>query len=359
MRILKGILKIFFLLLILLLVASLAYLVYFMAGSRREEDEKTLDVAYCNDRILPVGGEYSVLSWNAGFGAYGPDFSFFMEGGTSSRAESAEVIRNHMAGMIETIQGLDPDFLLMQEIDTDADRSWHVDESYLLIRALEGYSSTFATNYNSPYVIYPFASPMGKAHSGIMTFSKYCMENSARYSLPVEKGFSRYFDLDRCYTVSKVKTDAGNYLCVFNVHLSAYTRDGTVTNEQIRVLSEHIRREYDAGNYVICGGDFNKNLIGSLSDLFGNQDKEAPIWTTDFPKDLLDDKISLVAPFDENDPLPSVRNADKPYSSGENYLALVDGFLVSSNVKVTRTEVVNTGFAYSDHNPVVMRFTLQ
>lgn len=74
MRILKGILKIFFLLLILLLVASLAYLVYFMAGSRREEDEKTLDVAYCNDRILPVGGEYSVLSWNAGFGAYGPDF---------------------------------------------------------------------------------------------------------------------------------------------------------------------------------------------------------------------------------------------------------------------------------------------
>lgn len=180
MRILKGILKIFFLLLILLLVASLAYLVYFMAGSRREEDEKTLDVAYCNDRILPVGGEYSVLSWNVGFGAYGPDFSFFMEGGTSSRAESAEAIRNHMAGMIETIQGLDPDFLLMQEIDTDADRSWHVDESYLLIRALEGYSSTFATNYNSPYVIYPFASPMGKAHSGIMTFSKYCMENSAR-----------------------------------------------------------------------------------------------------------------------------------------------------------------------------------
>ena len=66
-----------------------------------------------------------------------------------------------------------------------------------------------------------------------------------------------------------------------------------------------------------------------------------------------------MAPFDENDPLPSVRNADKPYSSGENYLALVDGFLVSSNVKVTRTEVVNTGFAYSDHNPVVMRFILQ
>ena len=32
----------------------------------------------------------------------------------------------------------------------------------------------------------------------------------------------------------------------------------------------------------------------------------------------------------------------------------VDGFLVSPNVEVTGSEVLDTGFAYSDHNPVVM-----
>ena len=36
----------------------------------------------------------------------------------------------------------------------------------------------------------------------------------------------------------------------------------------------------------------------------------------------------------------------------------VDGFLVSPNVKVYGAEVIDTGFAYSDHNPVYMDFTL-
>ena len=36
----------------------------------------------------------------------------------------------------------------------------------------------------------------------------------------------------------------------------------------------------------------------------------------------------------------------------------VDGFLVSPNVEVTDSEVVSTGFAYSDHNPICMSVTL-
>jgi hypothetical protein len=38
---------------------------------------------------------------------------------------------------------------------------------------------------------------------------------------------------------------------------------------------------------------------------------------------------------------------------------VIDGFLVSDNVEVTELHNVDTGFAYSDHNPVMMRFTLK
>ena len=36
----------------------------------------------------------------------------------------------------------------------------------------------------------------------------------------------------------------------------------------------------------------------------------------------------------------------------------VDGFLVSDNVTAESAAVIDTGFAWSDHNPVVMTFTL-
>ena len=37
----------------------------------------------------------------------------------------------------------------------------------------------------------------------------------------------------------------------------------------------------------------------------------------------------------------------------------IDGFLVSENVEVLRSSVIDTGFAWSDHNPVEMTFLLQ
>ena len=35
-----------------------------------------------------------------------------------------------------------------------------------------------------------------------------------------------------------------------------------------------------------------------------------------------------------------------------------DGFIVSDNVTATASAVIDTGFALSDHNPVIMSFTL-
>ena len=42
-----------------------------------------------------------------------------------------------------------------------------------------------------------------------------------------------------------------------------------------------------------------------------------------------------------------------------NFTIIVDGFIVSDNVTVTSLENVVTGFVYSDHNPVVMKFKLK
>ena len=81
-------------------------------------------------------------------------------------------------------------------------------------------------------------------------------------------------------------------------------------------------------------------------------------WAQPLRFDLLEKTdIRLVAPQGKDGAVPTVRNADGPYHDGQLVLS-VDGFLVSPNVEVTDSEVVSTGFAYSDHNPICMSVTL-
>lgn len=191
-----------------------------------------------------------------------------------------------------------------------------------------------------------------------MTFSSAPIVSSLRRSLPIETGVMKLVDLDRCYTVSRVPMENGKELVLYAVHLSAYTSDGVIANEQAEMLLSDMQSEYEKGNYCICGGDFNKDLLGNSEEVFGISAGDYT-WAQPLPEELFRDKnITLVPPLDPENPVPSCRNADAPYHEGQ-YVVTVDGFLVSDNVTVNSATVIDTGFAYSDHNPVTMTFTLQ
>ena len=192
-----------------------------------------------------------------------------------------------------------------------------------------------------------------------MTFTKTLPVTAAtRVELPIENGFTKFLDLDRCYSRSRVPVAGGGELVLYNLHLSAYTSDGTIADEQLKLLLDDMEGEYAAGNWCIAGGDFNKDLLGDSSAYFGKADKEYT-WAQPIPGRVFDGShAQLVAPLDPDNPVPSCRNADGPYHQGQ-FVLTIDGFLVSANVSVTEAEVIDTGFAYSDHNPVAMRFVLE
>ena len=64
------------------------------------------------------------------------------------------------------------------------------------------------------------------------------------------------------------------------------------------------------------------------------------------------------ASIDEAAPMPSCRNADSACHEGQ-YVLTVDGFLASPNVTALESGVVDTGFRYSDYNPVYLEFVLE
>ena len=55
----------------------------------------------------------------------------------------------------------------------------------------------------------------------------------------------------------------------------------------------------------------------------------------------------------------SARNADMEYIPGETYTVTLDGFIISDNIECLSYENINTGYSYSDHDPVYVEFKLK
>ena len=354
-KILKAVLAV---ILIAVLVVG-GYVAYVFISYHRLPDEQVLDIrSNAPSSALDVSGDYHLTSWNIGFGAYTADFSFFMDGGIYSRAYSEEFNRENIQKIIDELKSYNSDFYLIQEVDFDSTRTYHVDQREMIYADFDhAYTSTFGVNYDSPYLFYPISEPIGASKSGLLTLSGTKITESIRRSLPIQDGFAKFLDLDRAFTVNRIPTSDGKELVLINLHLSAYTTDDTIVTRQLEMLSGVITEEYQKGNYVIAGGDFNMDLLQDSGSIFGVSGEDFS-WAQPFPLSTVPEGVTLVAPYDEANPVPSCRNADSPWNPETNFQITIDGFLVTDNVKVESCEVTDQQFAYSDHQPVQLKFTL-
>lgn len=353
-KILKGVLIILGVFVLVVLI----YVIYIFASYQRIEDNVALTPENNSEEIVKTGTDYKITTFNVGFGAYSKDYSFFMDGGKESRARSKDEVIANINGASAVIEQLDPDFAFFQEVDTDSTRSYHVNQYELLKGIFPDMASDFGVNYDSAYLFYPILEPHGKSKSCLATFSDYKIESALRRSLPIDTGVMKFVDLDRAYVITRVAVENGKQLCLYNIHLSAYTKDGSIREAQVQMLSEDLKADYDAGNYVICAGDFNQDLYGNSAELFSAK-QETPSWAERFPSELLPEGISLALPEADETLVPTCRNADKPYVEGENFVTVLDGFIISDNVECVEVRNIDAGFLHSDHNPVLLEFRLK
>ena len=341
---------------------AVLYIAYAFISYYRLEDNLSLEIKDTSDinlRELPLGTELTATSYNIGFGAYSDDFTFFMDGGKESVARSREAVYANIGGAIDTVKAFSPDIALFQEVDRDSTRSYHVDETEMLSLGLStdrAYSYVYGQNWDSPYLMYPFNRPHGSVKSGLMTFSSYGLTSTIRRSLPIETGPGKIIEPDRCYIKSSIPVAGGRELIIYNAHLSAYTSDPKTAGNQISMIINDMQKEYDRGNFCLAGGDFNSDLLLDSPAVFNVAALEAN-WAAPVRTELFTDDIILVVPYDENDPHASCRNCDKPYEKGD-FVVTVDGFIRSGNITVVKSDVIDTGFKYSDHNPVYIKFRL-
>ena len=349
LRALKALLGI---ILAVVLLAVGAFLALTLTEYKPQESEVTQNDIPASSPKLAESASLTVLSYNTGYAALGENADFFMDGGTSTMPESKDEVVSNLAGITGEIKEVGADIVLLQEVDKDSKRSFHINEYEEYAKSFTEMASSFALNYSSTYVPFPFPVTLGRVNSGLATFLKYPSETSERVQLPVPFSWPvRCFNLKRCLLIDRVPLEGTEKeLVVINLHLEAYdSGEGKIA--QTRRMYEVLEAESAKGNYVIVGGDFNQTFP---------QAKVFPALTEGcWMPGTLDDSLPAGYSFAIDTEAPTCRLLDKPYKGNSDpQYYIIDGFIVSSNITVDSVETVDTGFVNSDHQPVKLSITL-
>lgn len=338
--------------LVILLVIIGGFIAYITVVDYRPEKVEILSES--NEFTQLETDTFSFINWNIGYAGLGEEMDFFYDGGTGVRP-SKELHEKYLANIIDFVKSNDTvDFWLIQEVDRKAKRSYNTDEVDALTKAKNRSHSGFATNYKVPFVPVPLYSPMGYVDAGLMVFSNYIPETVTRYAYPLIASWpQKLFLLDRCFTMNKYHISDTKDLVIVNTHNSAYVYDSVLRVQELMILKNTIIEEYEKGNYIIVGGDWNQNPPGY---------KPAGNYNGHF---FIPSQVKMNADFMPagwkwafDNSAPTNRNNDKPFTIGVNGTTCLDYYLLSPNVDVLDISVMDLMFESSDHNPVYLKVKL-
>jgi endonuclease/exonuclease/phosphatase family metal-dependent hydrolase len=338
-------------LLLVLAGAFLLFLVYATIDDFRPQ-QVIVESADCEKDILSDSMQVRLLIWNIGYAGLDAGMDFFYDGGEQMRPAKEQVIKN-MEGILRHLETYrNVDFILLQEVDQDSKRSYHINEYQEIKDRFPGYTVNFGTNYQVGFVPIPLKEPMGKVRSGLMTLSLYCPERVERHGFPGNYSWPvKLFMLDRCFLVNRYRLANEKELVIINTHNSAYD-DGTLRAQQMDFLRDYLTAEYEKGNFVMVGGDWNQTPYGIAPELpshrfdtenltYIEKDYPAPGWTWAYDPDL-----------------PTNRRVAIPFDRAASPTTIIDCYLLSPNINVDHVETIDLDFKHSDHHPVRIQATL-
>lgn len=354
----RGVRKLFKALLVIVLaivVVAAGVLVWLTVAEYRPADVESLAVSVgAKHDPAQVNQRYKIVTLNVGYGGLDRDEDFFMDGGTRVLPGSKDEVQQNLSSLLSALSLQDADVCFLQETDISSKRSFSINEVDYFTRGL-AMGSAFAYNYRCPFVPFPWP-PIGRVESGITTLNNLEVTEATRESLPVPFSWPlRIANLKRCLLVERIPiADSDKELVLVNLHLEAYSSvEGRTA--QMKQLTTLLKAELAKGNYVLAGGDFNQAFPGSLEKY---PLPENPIWE---PGQLSETDLPEGFSFAYDMSVPTCRALDKAYDGNRDDLIayVIDGFIVSSNIKVNSVQTIDLNFNNTDHQPVAMEFTLQ
>ncbi len=369
MKIFKKVLKWTFLAVAVFLIYVIICLLHGTATDYQPQEIIELVIPKGNKPDTIKAGRLSFLNWNVGYGGLGASSNFFYDNGNPFFFSGGKMVRSSQAAVEENIEGIadfigeqKADFVLLQEVDQNSKRSYYINQYERYLGELPNYSSSFAPNYKVERVVIPVAEPwhvMGKMESGLSSYSKYKTAQSTRYQFPGSYGWPDYiFHLDRCLSLQRYPTvhPEGKELVVINTHNSAYD-GGKLKSDEMAYFKQLVLQEYEKGNYIVVGGDWNQTPPGIAADAVGKS-LGIPSNSSAYPPNISSDFMPQGWQWAFDPTVPTNRSMIDVLDYGKTKVTLVDFYLVSPNVSVKKVVGKNLKFKNSDHNPILLEVEL-
>ena len=330
------------------------FLIYASATTLQVKDTEEMEIVGNVTTKIDKSEEIHLLTWNLGYAALDERQDCCWDGGKGVDGESKEVVLENLTAYETKIKELDPDIFFVQEADRDSKRSYHVNQYEDLKTNFPNYESSFACNFKAGFVPLPLYNMTGKVDAGITTFSKYDLTSSTRVQLPIPFSWPmKLFNLKRCLLVNRIPIEGSDKeFVVINLHLEAYTEAEGKT-KQLAMLMDFMKAEYEKGNYVLAGGDFNQTFSTTNYEKYPKNDSwECPVIDASNYPDFT---------FRMDDSHPTCRSLAIPYVNQDKdtfQYYMIDGFVVSNNITINTLETLDLGFKNTDHNPVNLKISL-
>ena len=206
------------------------------------------------DEPKPVGDGLCVMTWNIKFA--GGRIDFWFDGHGDRVIMSRDEVLQHLSGIAAKIDQVDPDVLLLQEVDVDSKRVAFIDQMQWLLDHTGLNYGAYASQWRADMVP---AHGLGRVDMGIAVMSKYPVRDAVRIALPqmtTQDGVTRYFYLKRALLTTRVDLPDAAPIDVVNVHTEAFSTDGT-KRRQLELFRAELDRIDRAGGLFVAGGDLN------------------------------------------------------------------------------------------------------
>ena len=195
-----------------------------------------------------------VMVWNIRFGA--GRIPWFGDSCGDRVILSEDEVEKNLQSIADLITTVQPDILLLNEIDIDSKRTAYIDQVQWLLNHTNFNYGAFASNWKSQFIP---SDGLGRMNMGNAVFSKWKISDAVRIKLPIrgdQDAMTEYFYLRRCILKTKINLPGLDNFCAVTTHLSAFSTDDT-KQKQVDVLIETLENIDSRGNFFIVGGDLN------------------------------------------------------------------------------------------------------
>jgi len=210
------------------------------------------------------------MTWNIRFGA--ARIQWFGDACGDRVLLTEGEVTTALENLAAKINQIDPDILILQEIDVGSKRSAYVDQVQWLLDHTDLNYGAYASYWQVQFIP---SEGLGRMDAGNAILSRWDFSETERIPLPLrgdQSALTQYFYLRR--NIVKVKLNHPNFdnFWVINIHAAAFSTDST-KNYHINSFKDELDFLDQTGALFVAGGDLNELPPESDSTDYCDEDK--------------------------------------------------------------------------------------